>query len=47
MIWTLITVALIIIGIVILLLDDMCNDLLFVLGATSFVVGVFISERIR
>lgn len=29
MIWTLITVALIIIGIVILLLDDMCNDLLF------------------
>lgn len=42
MIWTLITVALIIIGIVILLLDDMCNDLLFGLGATSFVVGVFI-----
>lgn len=35
MIWTLITVALIIIGIVILLLDDMCNDLLFGLGATS------------
>lgn len=28
MIWTLIIVALIIIGIVILLLDDMCNDLL-------------------
>lgn len=42
MIWTLIIVALIIIGIVILLLDDMCNDLLFGLGATSFVVGVFI-----
>lgn len=42
MIWTLITVALIIIGIVLLVVDDTCNDLLFGLGVTGLVVGVFI-----
>lgn len=42
MIWTLITIALIIIGIVLLVVDDVCNDLLFGLGATSLMAGVFI-----
>lgn len=42
MIWTLITIVLIIIGIVLLVVDDVCNDLLFGLGATSLVAGVFI-----
>lgn len=43
MIWTLITIALLIIGIVLLVVDDdVCNDLLFGLGITSLVVGVFI-----
>ena len=42
MIWTLITVALIIIGIVVLVVDGMRNILPFGLGATSLVVGVCI-----
>ena len=42
MIWSLITIVLIIIGIVILVVDDVCNDLLFGLGATSFIAGVYI-----
>ena len=42
MIWTLITIALLIIGIVLLVVDDVCNDLLFGLGIISLVVGVFI-----
>lgn len=41
MIWTLITVALIIIGIVLLVVDGMRNILPFGLGATSLVVGVY------
>ena len=43
MIWTLITVALIIIGIMLLVVNNTCNNLLlFVLGVTSLVVGVCI-----
>ncbi len=43
MIWTLITIALIIIGIVLLVVYNVCNnDLLFGLGVTSLVAGVFI-----
>ena len=42
MIWTLITIVLIIIGIVVLVADDTCNDLLFGLGVTSLMVGIFI-----
>lgn len=42
MIWTLITIALIIIGIVVLVAGDSCNNLQFGLGVTSLMVGIFI-----
>lgn len=42
MIWTLITVVLIIIGIVVLVASGSCNDLLLGLGVTSLLVGIFI-----
>lgn len=42
MIWTLITIALIIIGIVVLVTSGSCNNLRFTLGVTSLLVGIFI-----
>lgn len=42
MIWTLITIALIIIGIVVLVACDSCNNLRFTLGVTSLLVSIFI-----
>lgn len=42
MIWTLITIALIIIGIVVLVECDSCNNLRFTLGVASLLVGIFI-----
>lgn len=42
MIWTLITVALLVIGITLVITDDGCNDWLFGLGETCLVLGLFI-----
>lgn len=42
MIWTLITVALIIIGIIVLVACGSCNNLRFTLGVTILLVGIFI-----